>query len=180
MKARRTSLGPSRIQQARIGTPALLTGLMMTSVALGGCSGGTTEPEPTTFQRRAPSSVPFSVTLRVDDLDRLSNRCDIRVIADAKGGGARSSAEWGKLEGSSFDALTREFVGVSRTQEIFPDVFPAGEIRPGEEQQGQIDLDWFRREEGAKVLVKLEFHYFVDEGTGAHEERIARLEHECE
>lgn len=156
---------------------------LMTAVAVAGCSGGgsdsLTSPAP---PPPAPTSA-FSLRLSVNDLDRLDDQnCNIRVIAEASGGQIGAFAEWGELEGRSFDVQTGEFIGVSRVRQLSPEIFASDRIQTGEDQQGTVDLELFRREEGEPVLVELDFHYVVrgDGVSGSEDERVVNLSHKCQ
>ena len=157
--------------------------LILLAVVLAGCSEGSPAAPTAPSTGIRSRTAPFSLTLRVHELDRLNDaQCQIRVIAEANGGQVGSYAEWDKLQGSSFDVNTREYIGVTRTQQLFPDVFTDGQIRPGETQQGIVDLDLYRREAGVAVLVEFEFHYWVaeDATSGANVKRMAKISHQCQ
>lgn len=162
----------------RAGRIAWLAALSFTFTAAcgDGSVAGPTEPLDRTTRAR-----PFTVQLDVNDLDALSDRCQVRVIADARGGSAGAFAEWDHLTGSSLDPDTGELIGVPRTQELFPDVFSHERIEAGESQQGVVDLELYRRQPDEQVVVRLQFRYRVaDDGTGNRQERTTELFHTCQ
>jgi hypothetical protein len=150
--------------------------LLMTAVGLAGCGENPMGPQDVTRQNPTDNAAPFSLKVLIHELDE--ELCQVRVTAVTRGGQDGSYAEWGELEGSSYDGNTGEYIGVSRTQQLYPDVFDAQRMETDETQWGELDLELYRRNEGTAVLVKLEFHYWVLE-DGRREERVAKYEHSC-
>lgn len=150
--------------------------LLMTAVGLAGCGENPMGPQDVTRENPTNNAAPFSLEVFIHELDE--ELCQVRVTAVTSGGQDGSYAEWGELEGSSYDGNTGEYTGVSRTQQLYPDVFDAQRMERGETQWGELDLELYRRDEGVAVMVKLEFHYWVIE-DGRREERVAKYEHSC-
>ncbi len=150
--------------------------LLMTAVGLAGCGENPMGPQDVTRQNPTNNAAPFSLEVFIQELDE--ELCQVRVTAATRGGQDGSYAEWGELEGSSYDHNTREYTGVSRTQQLYPDVFDAQRMERDETQWGELDLEFYRRDEGVAVMVKLEFHYWVME-DGRREERVAKYQHSC-
>ncbi|MCZ6476889.1 MAG: hypothetical protein O6851_00985 [Gemmatimonadetes bacterium] len=135
--------------------------LLMTAVGLAGCGENPMAPQDVTREKPTNNAAPFSLEVFIQELDE--ELCQVRVTAVTSGGQDGSYAEWGELEGSSYDHNTRGYTGVSRTQQLYPDVFDAQRMERGETQWGELDLELYRRAEGIAVMVKLEFHYWVME-----------------
>ena len=150
--------------------------LLMTAVGLAGCGDNPMAPQGVTRENPTYNAAPFSLEVLIQEIDE--ELCQVRVTAVTRGGQDGSYAEWGELECSSYDHNTGEYTGVSRTQQLYPDVFDGHHMERGETQWGELDLELYRRDEGIAVMVKLEFHYWVVE-DGRREERVARYEHSC-
>lgn len=156
----------------------LRNSLILAVVALWGCGQGPFEPAPK--QPGPPGTVPFTVELRINEQDQIGDGCLVEVVAETFGGRAGSRAEWGHLEGSSYDLRTNEFLGISRTQQLHPEVFGSAGIGLNERQRGTVNLDRFRVDLGVPVLVRLKLYYQVwQDAASEGEERFAELTHRC-
>ncbi len=150
--------------------------LLASAVVLAGCGSMTSPVENPSNDTPRAAAASFKVSLSVTELDE--SVCRIEVIASTRGGANGAYAEWRDLKASAYDPNTGEYIGISRTQQLHPDVFDGNRLYPGDEQRGTVDLERFRRDEGQQVMVELEFYYSAVE-NGEYQERMATITHDC-
>lgn len=150
--------------------------LLASAVVFAGCGSMTAPIDDTDNDRVRPTTRVFAVTVGVVELDE--SLCRIEVIAGTRGGDDGAYAEWRDLRARAFDPNTGDYIGNARTQQLYPNVFDADRLYRGDEERGVIDLERFRRDEGQRVMVELEFYYTAWE-KGEYQDRVATVNHDC-